>query len=259
MYSSRFYLRREARVSASAAALVPRLVELLEPRSVIDIGCANGLWLEAFLRSGVPSVRGVDGPWVPRAALRVPPAAFSTLDLGHCALPYEFAARGERFDMLLCLELLEHLPAERADALLDAMCALSDTLVVSAAVPHQGGTGHVNEQWPGYWRERFAARGFVACDFLRIACWDDERIAPWYRQNIVGYFRGSVPPRIHAFASAQVQRLVDEPLALCHPGVFSYKLGKLRTTLRHPLRACMAGLRRYWNAGPASGAPQTPR
>lgn len=237
LYSSRFYARREARVAASAAALVPRLVELLAPRSVIDIGCANGLWLEAFSDCGVEQLRGIDGPWVPREKLRLPAAAFATLDLGRCALPYQLAASGERFDMLLCLELLEHLPADRADALLDALCALSDTLVVSAAVPHQGGTGHVNEQWPGYWRERFAARGYVACDFLRIACWDDERIAPWYRQNIVGYFRGGVPPGVHAFASAQVRRLVDEPLALCHPGVFSYKLGKLRGTLRHPLRA----------------------
>jgi SAM-dependent methyltransferase len=249
MYSSGFYARREARVAASAAALVPRLVELLAPRSVIDIGCANGLWLAAFARSGVTQLRGVDGPWVPREALRMAAAAFATHDLTRCALPYQLAGSGERFDMLLCLELLEHLPAQRADALVDALCALSDTLVVSAAVPHQGGTGHVNEQWPGYWRQRFAARGFVACDFLRIACWDDERIAPWYRQNIVGYFRGSVPTHIHAFATAQVQRLVDEPMALCHPGVFSYKLGKLRNTLRHPLRAGMAQLRRYWGSG----------
>jgi 2-polyprenyl-3-methyl-5-hydroxy-6-metoxy-1,4-benzoquinol methylase len=79
MYSSGFYARREGRVSASAAALVPRLVELLQPRSVIDIGCANGLWLEAFSRCGVERVQGIDGPWVPREALRVPAASFATL------------------------------------------------------------------------------------------------------------------------------------------------------------------------------------
>jgi hypothetical protein len=246
MYSGGFYARREARVSASAAALVPRLVELLGPRSVIDIGCANGLWLEAFSRCGVELVRGIDGPWVPRESLRIPAAAFSTLDFGRCALPYPLGGTGEHFDMLLCLELLEHLPPDRADALVEAMCALSDALIVSAAVPHQGGTGHVNEQWPDHWRGLFAARGFVACDFLRIACWDDERIAPWYRQNIVGYFRGAVPPHIHAFASEQALRLVDQPLALCHPGVFSYKLGKWRGTLRNPLKAGIARLRRRW-------------
>lgn len=242
-YSTAFYDRREARVAASAAAVAPQLVELLGPRSVIDIGCANGIWLAAFGQCGVPTLRGVDGPWVPRDRLRIPQQQFRELDLSRAPLPYQLAQPEERFDLLLSLELLEHLPAERADAMVAAMCRLSDTLIVSAAVPHQGGTGHVNEQWPGYWRERFAAHGFVACDFLRPGCWGDERIAPWYRQNIIGYFRGGAPEHVRAHALRQAARLVDEPAALCHPGVFSYKLGKLRWTLRHPLAAGLAALR----------------
>jgi hypothetical protein len=242
-YSRGFYARRQQRVSASAAALVPRLVELLQPASVIDIGCANGLWLEAFANAGVTRLHGVDGPWVPQDTLRIAPGQFHTVDLSGCPLPYRLGGAGERHDLLVSFELLEHLPAERADALVEAMCSLSDVLLVSAAVPHQGGTGHVNEQWPDYWVERFASRGFVACDFLRLAIWDDERIAPWYRQNIVGYFRHAVPPAVREFAAQHAARMMDRPLPLCHPGVFSYKLGKLRSTLRNPLRAGVAALR----------------
>jgi SAM-dependent methyltransferase len=222
---------------------VPVLVAQLQPRSVVDIGCANGLWLEAFSRCGVAVVRGVDGPWVPADKLRIPAAAFTRLDLGTCALPYAFVNAG-RFDLLICFELLEHLPAGRADALVDAMCAMSDALLVSAAVPHQGGTGHINERWPDHWRERFAARGYVACDFVRLAHWNDERIAPWYRQNIVGYFRGGAPDSVREHARQHAERLVDEPLPLCHPGVFSYKLGKLRWTLRNPVAAGWRELQR---------------
>lgn len=244
LYSRRFFARREQRVSASAAALVPVVAELLGPRSVIDVGCANGLWLEAFARAGVKRLRGVDGPWVPRDALRVREEEFHTLDLARCPLPYRLGAPGERFDLLVSFELLEHLPAARAEALVDAMCSMSDALLVSAAVPHQGGTGHVNERWPGHWVEQFAARGYVACDFLRPAIWNDERIAPWYRQNVIGYFRGQVPLAVRDFALGHAARLIDEPLPLCHPGVFSYKLGKLRATLRNPLRAGINALLR---------------
>jgi SAM-dependent methyltransferase len=243
-YSRHFYSRREARVAASAAALVPQIIGLLKPGSVIDVGCGNGLWLDAFAREGVARMRGVDGPWVPSDALRIPASSFRTLDLSHCPLPYRLAEPGERFDLLLSLELLEHLPDSRAEAMVEAMCNLSDVLLVSAAVPHQGGTGHVNEQWPEWWHERFAARGFVACDFLRMAIWRDERIAPWYRQNLIGYFRGKVPEAVREFALRHASRLVDEPLALCHPGVFSYKLGKLRATLRNPFAAALNELRR---------------
>lgn len=246
-YSADFYQRREQRVAASAAALVPLLVKLLKPRSVIDVGCANGLWLEACHRNGVASLHGIDGPWVPRDRLAAAGVCFVERDLARTPLPYQLADAGARFDLLLSLELLEHLPEKRADAMVDAMCALSDVLVVSAAVPHQGGTGHINEQWPGYWRQRFAARGFVACDFLRLACWNDARIAPWYRQNVMGYFRSKVPDEIREFALQHAMRLVDEPLPLCHPGVFSYKLGKLRSTLRNPLAAGWLELRKRWN------------
>jgi hypothetical protein len=243
LYSRRFYARRQARVQASAAALVPRIVELLRPESIIDIGCANGLWLEAFNRSGVTHLRGVDGPWVAADSFRSPAGAFRKLDLAQCPLPYLLGEPGERFDLLVSFELLEHLPAARADALVEAMCAMSDILLVSAAVPHQGGTGHINEQWPDHWISRFAARGFVACDFLRLAIWNDERIAPWYRQNIIGYFRGQVPQVVRDFAARHAARLVDEPLPLCHPGVFSYKLGKLRAGVRNPLRAGISALK----------------
>lgn len=234
-YTTRFYDRREARITRSAEALVPLVTSLIQPKSVIDIGCANGIWLEAFQRNGVERAIGVDGPWVPRDRLRVGQDQFVPCDLGTAPLPFQVDLPQERFDMLLSLELLEHVSGERADALVDLMCALSDVLIVSAAVPHQGGTGHVNEQWPDHWISRFAARGYVACDFLRPACWTDERIAPWYRQNVIGYFKGGVPEQVTAFARRSLERMIDNPLPLCHPGVFSYKLGKMRSWVKNPL------------------------
>jgi hypothetical protein len=238
-YSPDFYTRREARVARSADALVPEVVKLLRPRSVVDIGCANGLWLRSFAENGVELTRGVDGPWVPRNKLRIAQESFAEYDLGKASLPYAPPLPETRYDLLISFELLEHLPGDRADALVDLMCSLSDTLLVSAAVPHQGGTGHVNEQWPDYWGARFSERGFVACDFLRPAVWNDERVAPWYRQNVIGYFRGGVPAHVREFARSHVDRLIDEPLPLCHPGVFSYKLGKMHSWLANPARMAL--------------------
>lgn len=243
-YTKRFYDRRETRIIRSADALVPLVTSLLQPRSVIDIGCANGIWLDAFQRHGVKHVIGIDGPWVPRDRLLIDEDRFVTCDLGKAPLPYHLELPRKRYDMLLSLELLEHLVDDRADAMVDLMCSLSDVLIVSAAVPHQGGTGHVNEQWPDHWVSRFASRGYLACDFLRFACWTDDRIAPWYRQNVIGYFRGDVPEQIGAFAKRSLERMIEHPLPLCHPGVFSYKLGKLRSWIRNPLAMGLRELRR---------------
>jgi hypothetical protein len=58
-------------------------------------------------------------------------------------------------------------------------------VLFSAAIPGQGGTGHVNEQWPKYWRQLFAARGFRLLDPIRPLVREDYRIKFWYRQNIL--------------------------------------------------------------------------
>src|SRR5262249_52703519 len=74
----------------------------------------------------------------------------------------------------------------------------------SAAIPYQGGTAHLNEQWPSYWADRFAQRGYQAYDPIRPAIWRDDAVAWWYRQNIL------------VFADAQARR-THPALAALHP------------------------------------------
>jgi hypothetical protein len=57
-------------------------------------------------------------------------------------------------------------------------------ILFSAALPGQGGTHHVNERWPGYWRDWFAGRGFVRLDPIRPRVWRDRRVEWWYQQNV---------------------------------------------------------------------------
>jgi len=244
-YTRTFYDRRASRAARSADALVPIVAGLMPVRSVVDVGCGDGTWLRAFAEHGAAEIQGIDGPWVPEASLRIPPGQFRRFDLGTAPLPYRDALpQDRRYDLAISFELLEHLEEDRADALVELLCSLSDTLLVSAAAPHQGGTRHVNEQWPDYWADRFARRGYKPFDFLRYAVWDDERIAPWYRQNIIGYFKGDIPPSVRAFGERGIADLLERPRAVCHPGVFSYKLGKLRGWIKRPVASAWRELRK---------------
>ncbi len=87
-----------------------------------------------------------------------------------------FFAAARRFDLGICLEVAEHLPTAGADQLVENLVRLSDVILFSAAIPHQGGTHHVNEQWPSYWADLFAARHYFAWDGLRWLIWQDARI-----------------------------------------------------------------------------------
>lgn len=157
-------------VQSSAAALVPILCEKFHPQTVIDVGCGEGSFLREFEHLSATTV-GVDGSWVD-GVIQVDLTAPPYPDLG-------------RFDLALCLEVAEHVHVLHAEELVDWLVVLSPIVVFSAAIPGQGGVGHVNEQWPAYWAEKFAARGYKGSDELRWQVWDDARIEPWYRQNLL--------------------------------------------------------------------------
>lgn len=163
----------------SAEAIVPLVMNLLHPSRVVDVGCGTGTWLATFLARGATDVHGFDGPYIDRSTLEIPADRFTAVDL---AQP---VALGRGFDLAVCLEVAEHLPASRAASLVHSLAQLAPVVLFSAAVPLQGGVDHVNEQWPEYWADHFTRHGYVAIDCLRRKIWRDEQVAWFYAQNLL--------------------------------------------------------------------------
>jgi SAM-dependent methyltransferase len=210
-YTEGFFAIHDDGTSASARALVPRLLGLLAPRSVVDIGCGTGTWLRVVRENGVEDVLGIDGPWVRPEDLEIPAESFVAADLT-AAPPVERA-----FDLVLSLEVAEHLPPRDAEAFVDLLTALGPLVVFSAAIPGQGGAGHTNEQWPAYWAELFARRGHEAVDCLREDFWEDDAVQWWYRQNLLLFGRPEALDRVPELRDHP--RRGKTPLPLVHPRI----------------------------------------
>jgi SAM-dependent methyltransferase len=179
LYDCNFYAK-QARASLESARVVARLVtELLKPDKVVDIGCGLGTWLRAFRENGARSLRGFDGDHIDRSRFFIDGSDFVAVDLSK---PFEIDGR---YDLSICVEVAEHLPGSISRHLIDLLTHAAPVVLFSAALPGQGGTGHVNEQWPEYWRELFDSRGFRMVDAIRPRIRDDARIRWWYRQNLV--------------------------------------------------------------------------
>lgn len=217
----------------SAAIIADILVPLLKPRSVMDVGCGTGGWLEAFRARGVELVHGVDGPWSP-AGKNLRPGEFSVCDFEKNDGPVELPA--ERFDLVLSMEFIEHVAEERADALVAFIASHGDALLISGAIPLQGGEHHVNERWLEYWTAKFAVHGFKPYDALRLALWDEQGVESWYRQNMVLYFRGEVPEAVRQWGETQAIEALNKPRALVHPEFFARRFGRLHYALTSPLK-----------------------
>jgi SAM-dependent methyltransferase len=182
LYDGAFFASVEESARCSARVIVPWLLQRLRPASVVDVGCGAGVWLDEFVRAGVADVLGVDGPWVPPAMRHIPPDRFVVHDLARpLALP-------RRFDLVVCLEVAEHLPPEAAETLVATLARLGSVVVFSAAVPGQGGTGHLNERPHAWWDRLFAARGFLPWRGFGGALTRPD-VAWWYARNLVVYVR----------------------------------------------------------------------
>lgn len=174
IYNADFFAKGERGMIRSAHAIVPVLVEMFHPQSVIDVGCGEGWFLKEFASLNIKRLVGIE-PNVD--AIAAGEHVTSDLDVG--------LFLGELFDLCLCLEVAEHLAPESADALVDTLCSLSDRIVFSAAIPKQGGNGHLNEQWPSYWISKFAKRGWGASNRLRFILWNVQSVESWYAQNML--------------------------------------------------------------------------
>lgn len=160
---------------------MPLVLGLFPSDSVVDIGCGVGSWLRAFAECGVADIAGYDGSYVDQSLLMIPPEQFNPVDLRH-----EVALPG-RFDLAVSLEVAEHLPDTCAHRFVGALTSAAPVVLFSAAVPGQGGTDHINEQWQDYWRALFASRDYQPVDCIRPAIRGDQDVEFWYQQNIIAY------------------------------------------------------------------------
>jgi hypothetical protein len=89
--------------------------------------------------------------------------------------------------MAISLEVAEHLPESCADQFVDALVRAAPIVVFSAAIPHQGGINHINEQLQSYWKEKFARHAYIAVDCIRPLVYRRSEVKVWYRQNTIVY------------------------------------------------------------------------
>lgn len=209
MYSRKFFEDGAKGSIPSARVALPVVKNIYPFQSVVDVGCGVGSWASVARELGAEAT-GVDGNYVPREMLLID--KFIPHDL---TKPF---TSDEKFDLAMCIEVAEHLPPERADNLVGELCNLAPVVLFSAAIPGQGGTDHINEQWQDYWIDLFAKRGYSALGVIR-KLWGCKDLAAIYQQNMFLMASGSA--LIHNPGLQAAKDSTDLTLSrIVHPDVF---------------------------------------
>jgi hypothetical protein len=199
----------------SAQVVVPLLMELVEPKSVIDIGCGDGTWLAVCKDCGVDDIYGVDGDWIDKDQLAIPRERFLPFDLHK---PFR---TDRQFDLVLCLEVAQDLPFDNVKPFIHSLTRLGPVILFSSGIPFQRGVQPraVNEQWPEFWVNLIEQKGFQIIDCLRKRIWQNDYVDCRYIQNLLLFakreFADSCIP-----LKRQLSPTRGSQLALVHPRLY---------------------------------------
>jgi SAM-dependent methyltransferase len=177
LYSEEYYKKHENGAIRSAENILPFLYDRLKFNTIADFGCGIGCWALVAKKQFNTKVIGID--FHDSTYLLLNKNEYTYADL---TKPISL---GRSFDLVISLEVAEHIEESNSNTFLDNLCSAGRRILFSAAFPEQGGIGHVNEKPLSYWAEQFARRGYLTLDVIRPYFWDCEDVDIWYRNNSI--------------------------------------------------------------------------
>jgi SAM-dependent methyltransferase len=132
--------------------IADHIIRSLRPRKVLDVGCAMGLLVEALWDRGIEAY-GIDISSYAISKVRrdmVP----------YCRIASITDPITEHFDLVTCIEVLEHIPPEQTSRALESLCQCTDTILFSSSPTDLVETTHFNVRPTISWLRLFASLGF---------------------------------------------------------------------------------------------------
>ena len=147
-------------------AIADRIVRGISPGSVLDVGCAMGFLVEGLRDRGVEAY-GLDVSEYAIEHVRD--------DLKSCCwVGSVLDSLPRRYDLVVCIEVLEHLRPQDAETAVAHLCAAGSDILVSSSPSDYDEVTHFNVQPPEYWASLFAQH-----DFIRDVEFDASFVTPW--------------------------------------------------------------------------------
>jgi SAM-dependent methyltransferase len=233
-------------------SIADRIVSDINPRRVLDAGCALGLLVETL------RARGVDASGIDLSSYAIANAAPEIAPyLREGSIATELDAS---YDLIVSIEVLEHMPAADAEAAIANFCRHTDQVLFSSSPLDYGEATHVNVRPPEYWAEQFGRYGLI-----RDVDFDASFITPWavrFRRSaeplhrvVAGYERRHAPLvreradlRTHLVALQDELRRTREELARVNRELLATqgKVAQERDTISHMERSAFWRARQHW-------------
>lgn len=146
------YRRGEPEWKAFFTLVADTIAERIAPRTALDVGCAIGFLVEELRDRGIDAY-GID---VSEYAIGQVPEPLRP----YCRVGSVLGEIERNYDLITCIEVLEHLPPDDAEPAVDNLTRHASRILFSSTPDDFAEPTHLNVQPPWYWARLFAARGF---------------------------------------------------------------------------------------------------
>lgn len=181
MYKGGFFKNRH-KLNWRAEHFCRAVIATFDPKDVIDVGCATGDLVACFNDMGLIAF-GIEGSGNAKPFLETGYIWFH--DLREPIKP------SITFDLVMSLEVAEHIEPEYAEIYVANLVTLGDRILITAAPPGQGGHHHFNCQLPEYWDEKFKAHNYLQIPFLTQML--KNQLVPWkHKPGIKAFYDNAI-------------------------------------------------------------------
>jgi SAM-dependent methyltransferase len=133
-------------------SIADRIVADIQPGTVLDAGCAMGLLVEALRDRGVDCF-GVDVSEYAIQKVREDIRPYCWV--GSVSEPFP-----QEYDLIVCIEVVEHLAPQEADGAVRNLCQHTDDILFSSTPQDYSEATHLSVRPQEQWAESFAREGF---------------------------------------------------------------------------------------------------
>jgi len=163
IYSKQYFNRHLVQYRLWENAIGHSIVNTLHPKSIIDLGCGTGSYLEGVLTAGCKDLCGIEllydnaKDYFVKNVADIIQQNDVTTDLN----------LNRTFDCVMSFEVGEHIEPSGTENFINNLTTLSGQyIVLTAAPPGQRGTGHINLRPKEFWKDAIKAKGFEFQDEL---------------------------------------------------------------------------------------------
>jgi SAM-dependent methyltransferase len=142
------------------------VIATFRPTTTYDAGCAIGLFVRALVERGVDAYGGDISDF---AVTNAPDGLRERLEVRDLTHPLD-----RRFDLISCIEVLEHMSPADTQLAIANLCAATDTILLSSTPEDFTEPTHINVRTPASWAQDFARHGF-----FRRTDVDASFLSPW--------------------------------------------------------------------------------